>query len=723
MPPEPLVSVVLAVHDGAPTLASAVDSVLRQTLHELELIVVDDCSGDGTPDLLAAVADDRLVVLRNEEQLGLAASLNRGLERASGRYVARLDADDVALPRRLERQVAAMRPGLAVLGSSVLELDVRGRPGRLHPMPLGTAAVRWHLLFSSPFFHPSVLLDRELLVAHGLRYDPAYLESEDYDLWARTLAVADGDNVAEPLLLYRRHSGQASERRRDVQRDFQRRVALREIARVAPALAAADAELAWSLGSGEYVPDGRLRDAGEAFAELLRSFERGRPDRGVRQAAARVLARTADARLVSLALKLDPALPVRAASRRGRRRALERSAQRDAYGWLRALSDGPVRVAAVFAEPAPYRSPLLDRLAARPELDLTVLYAGANVARRTWAVDLSHPHVVLRGLRVPGLRRLLRHDYPVTPGVWRELDRIAPDVVVAQGWSTFAAQAAVVWARRRRVPYVLQTESNERDPRPAWRRGVKALVVTPLVRAAGGVLVTGSLAREAMERRGAAPDRIRVFAATVDVGAFAERVVEQGRRRTELRAALELGVDDVAVLCAARLVPEKDHATLVRAIALAGDFRLALVVAGEGPERARLERLASDLGVRAVFAGDVPWERIHELYAAADVFALLSKHEPWGVVVIEAAASRLPLLLSDAVGAAHDLVRPGENGEIVPAGDAAAAAEALRRLAADPELRSRQGEVSRGLAAGWGYGPSVEGFLDLVQLAARTSAP
>src|SRR5439155_23933653 len=210
-------SVLLAAHNEARYVRLAVESVLRQTLRDLELIVIDDASSDETLGTLAAISDPRVVVLGNDERLGLAASLNRGLERASGRYVARLDADDVALPRRLERQVAAMRPGLAVLGSSVLELDVRGRPGRLHPMPPGTAAVPWHLLFSSPFFHPSVLLDRELLVAHGLRYDPAYLESEDYDLWARTLAVADGDNVAEPLLLYRRHSGQASERRRDVQ--------------------------------------------------------------------------------------------------------------------------------------------------------------------------------------------------------------------------------------------------------------------------------------------------------------------------------------------------------------------------------------------------------------------------------------------------------------------------------------------------------------------------
>ncbi len=117
-------------------------------------------------------------------------------------------------------------------------------------MPIGAISVRWAALFSSPFFHPSVLVDREALETHGLRYDSAYLESEDYELWTRLLLHAEGDNLADPLLLYRVHAGQASQARRGLQRDFQRRVALREIGRVAPALDPAHAELAWRVGAG-----------------------------------------------------------------------------------------------------------------------------------------------------------------------------------------------------------------------------------------------------------------------------------------------------------------------------------------------------------------------------------------------------------------------------------------------------------------------------------------
>ena len=105
-----------------------------------------------------------------------------------------------------------------------------------------------------------------------------------------------------------------------------------------------------------------------------------------------------------------------------------------------------------------------------------------------------------------------------------------------------------------------------------------------------------------------------------------------------------------------------------------------------------------------------------ELYVAADVFALLSEREPWAVVVNEAAACGLPLVLSDRVGAAHDLLRDGENGALVAAGDvdAAAACASVSSLRTR-ELRRAQGERSRELARDWGYGPSVDGFLEAVR--------
>jgi len=678
----PLVSVLLAAHDDAPFLGEAVESVLGQTLRDLELIVVDDASTDRTPVLLEAIADERLRVVRNEEQAGLAASLNRGLDLAGGRYVARLDADDVALPARLERQVEHLRaePRCAVVGSAIVDLDEEGRSGATHVPPSRPTPLRWHALFSSPFFHPTVLVDREVLDAHGLRYDPEYLESEDYELWTRLFVFADGANLKTPLVLKRVHAGQASLRRSKLQESFQRRVALREIARVAPALDSGRAELAWRIGSGRGgVSQGLARDADKVLLELLGAFERQHGvDWSVRAAAARALLRAH--------------LP---GTMRKRRRSAARRNGRDR-----------IRVTVVSPEPTPYRAPLFDRIAALPELELTVVYAARTVASRPWQVDLNHRSVFLDGVDLPGARSLVRHDYPLTPGIFRALHESRPDVVVVSGWSIFAAQSAIAWCRLRGVPYVLHVESHDLERRAAWRRAVKGAVVPRLVQGAASVLTVGTAARESLLARGARADRARTFANTIDVPAWIERADRLDRQQPD---------DDLVVLCVARLVPDKGVGILLRAIAEAGQERLRLVLAGDGPQATDLARLAEELGVRLAVRGNLSEQELAQEYADADVFALLSWHEPWGVVVNEAAASALPLVLSERVGAARDLLQNGENGFLVPARDVAAAASALRQLADDAELRRRMGARSRELVRGWGYEPSVEDFVAAVR--------
>jgi glycosyltransferase involved in cell wall biosynthesis len=287
--------------------------------------------------------------------------------------------------------------------------------------------------------------------------------------------------------------------------------------------------------------------------------------------------------------------------------------------------------------------------------------------------------------------------------------------VVVSGWSTFASQAAVAWCRRRAIPYVLLVESNELDARPGWRRAVKNAVVPTVVGHAAEVLVVGALARESMRARGVPDERISVVANTIDVPRLAEAADALAPRRIALRGEVGIGPDDVVVLSVARLASEKGLDTLLRAAAAAGEPRLVVALAGSGPERERLASLASELGVRLVLLPDIPWERIVERYAVADVFALLSRHEPWGVVVNEAAACGLPLVLSDRVGAAYDLLEDGRNGRLVPVDDVEAAGTALRELAADPERRRAMGAASREIVAGWGYEPSIERLVAVVR--------
>ena len=284
------------------------------------------------------------------------------------------------------------------------------------------------------------------------------------------------------------------------------------------------------------------------------------------------------------------------------------------------------------------------------------------------------------------------------------------------GWSTFASQATVAWCRRHGVPYVLLVESNERDARPGWRRTVKNAVVPTVVGGAAEALVVGSLARDSMRARGVPDDRISVVANTVDVAPLRPR---GGRARPASQRATRGG------RCRGRTTSpcspwrgSRRRRASTRSCAPSrtrptrGSCSL---LAGSGPEREHLASLAAELGVRLVLLPDTPWERIVERYVVADVFALLSRHEPWGVVVNEAAACGLPLVLSDRVGAAFDLLEDGRNGLLVPVDDAAAAAEALRGLAADPERRRAMGAASREIVAGWGYEPSIERLMQVVR--------
>jgi glycosyltransferase involved in cell wall biosynthesis len=369
-------------------------------------------------------------------------------------------------------------------------------------------------------------------------------------------------------------------------------------------------------------------------------------------------------------------------------------------------------VTLVIPEPTPYRSTLLDRASTRRELDLTVIYAGRSVQRRTWnELPLGHQARFLRGFRVPGVYGLLHHDYPVTPAIWSALGETAPDVVVVSGWSTFSSQAAMLWCRARGVPYVLLVESNDADPRAGWRRVVKDLVVPRVMSGARSFLAVGELSRQSLVARGAPSDRVQIFANTVDVEGYGERVDELAARRGKLRATVGVGPDDVLVLSVARLAPEKGLDKLIQAVARAGDPRLVLAVAGAGTEREGLIELARARGVRFVLLGELQLERLLEAYAAADIFALLSTREPWGVVVNEAAACGLPLLLSDRVGAAADLLRDGENGMLVSAGDVEAAGLALRRFAVDADFRRGAGARSRQLMQGRGYEPSIDALV------------
>lgn len=186
----PPLTVLMAYHNDAPYVADAVESILNQTFADFEFVIVNDASTDGSTAIVSRYTDPRIRLLHNSTNHRLARALNRGLDVARGTLVARLDANDVAWPDRLEKQMRFMRrhPEIALVGGQCAVVDRRSRPIRRAALyrPTSEAGVRWFFLFDSPFIHSSVVFRKAAVDAVG-RYDPTFewAPSEDADLWAR----------------------------------------------------------------------------------------------------------------------------------------------------------------------------------------------------------------------------------------------------------------------------------------------------------------------------------------------------------------------------------------------------------------------------------------------------------------------------------------------------------------------------------------------------------
>jgi len=205
MSADPTVSVVLSVRNGGSDLPQALDTILKQSFSDFELIVINNGSTDGTGAFLDQIADPRVRVYHQEDQ-GLAAALNRGISLARGRYIARQDHDDLADPSRLAKQVAFLdaHPEHALVGTRA-EIWVGDKPsGRFHDHPTEDKILRFDLLFDNPFVHSSMMIRKSALDHVGVySTDPARQPPEDYELWSRIARHYRVANLPERLTVYR----------------------------------------------------------------------------------------------------------------------------------------------------------------------------------------------------------------------------------------------------------------------------------------------------------------------------------------------------------------------------------------------------------------------------------------------------------------------------------------------------------------------------------------
>ncbi len=378
-----------------------------------------------------------------------------------------------------------------------------------------------------------------------------------------------------------------------------------------------------------------------------------------------------------------------------------------------------LRCAIVPPTPVPYREPLFRALHQRDELDICVIYQSAG--QPSWDVptewfprEHAYPAVHLRSRQ---RRRAGRSPMLWPHGLERALRAADPDCVVVSEYGP-ASLRVLNWCRRHKRAYVIFTECTPGidSMLPRWQLALHHR----LGGRADGFIATSSAARARLLAFGVPEERVAVALQAADVERFraAAAVAERSRDAGE----------PVRIISAARLVPDKNFALMIEAFAKAEltPAQAQLEIAGVGFLENQLKQLATRLGVPVRWHGHLSPDDLADLYASADVYALISSYEPFGVAVREAAAAGLPIICTKTAGAAGDVAIDGRNALLINPYSLDDVAGALARLVSDPDLRRRMGDESRAIDRETD-GTEVDAFVDAVTAAAtrrgRTAPP
>lgn len=376
--------------------------------------------------------------------------------------------------------------------------------------------------------------------------------------------------------------------------------------------------------------------------------------------------------------------------------------------------------------PIQYQSPLLRALNEAGE-DIRVLYAttstswdeedGRKQVPLIWDVPLldGYPHDTL-DCHVPDANfwrqvRYFRH------AIRRRLAHAPAEIAWVHGWGTPYAFAALLEARRTHTATFLRGETHLDCLRgPWWRKAAHRLLMSWLFQGIDGFLAIGSANQRFYKSYGVSDGKITLMPYVVD-NMFFQRPVGGHPAGYPFGASSDRPV----ILYAGKLARHKAVDLLIQSTASASaslppGLRPQLVIVGEGEQRANLEALANRLLPGDVwFAGFRNQTEMPAIYAIADIFVLPSSFEPWGLVVNEAMNAGKPVIVSDKVGARHDLVRPGKNGAVFASADGQALTKALLPYLANRQLRHEHGNSSLSIIGKWGIPEAVQGWQNAVR--------
>jgi glycosyltransferase involved in cell wall biosynthesis len=352
------------------------------------------------------------------------------------------------------------------------------------------------------------------------------------------------------------------------------------------------------------------------------------------------------------------------------------------------------RLALVTEIISPYRIPLFNALARHSGIDLHVIFlAETDPALRQWEVykeEIRFKYRVLPSWR----RRIAGYNILLNRGVAGALAEAAPDMILCGGYNYPASWQALHWSRNRNMPFFLWSESNIHDQRRGF--ALVEMMKCEFLRECSGFVVPGKSGREYLGTFGIKADRIFTARNAVDNAYFAAAFIEARANAAKRRA--ELALPDRYFLFVGRLVEEKGIFDLLAAYAkLDGQLReqIALVFAGDGVCRPDLERRASRISPGIVrFTGFAQRERLAMYYALAEMLILPTFTDPWGLVVNEAMACHLPVIVSSAAGCAADLVMDNWNGFVCTPGNADLLSDKMKVLATDRNRAATMGANS-----------------------------
>lgn len=203
---KPLISVVMPAHNAQKYISGAIESILNQTFKNFELIIINDSSTDKTLTIVKSFSkkDSRIRIVNNDTRLNIARTLNKGISLAKSNIIARMDADDIAFPNRLELQYKLINSSknIAVVGANIAIMNTVGKQIAIRKYPNSTGELKKCLFRYSPFAHPIVMFRKDMFEEVG-GYNPKYSPTEDLDLWFRLGSMYKFKSISEPLLKYR----------------------------------------------------------------------------------------------------------------------------------------------------------------------------------------------------------------------------------------------------------------------------------------------------------------------------------------------------------------------------------------------------------------------------------------------------------------------------------------------------------------------------------------